>query len=81
MSEPYRPIDCSLYDRYEAWATLRTVVRLEHVAQDGTPQTSEGRIADLFLRGKEEWLRLDDGAEVRLDRIRSAHGIPDASSR
>ena len=81
MSEPYRPIDCSLYDHYEAWATLRTVVHLEHVSEDGTPHISEGRIVDLFLRGKEEWLRLDDDTEVRLDRIRSARGIPDASSR
>ena len=81
MSDSYRPIDCSLYDHYEAWATLRTVVRLEHVAQDDAPQVSEGRIVDLFLRGKEEWLRLDDDTEVRLDRIRSAHGIPVASSR
>jgi len=54
---------------------------LEHVSEDGTPQASEGRIVDLFLRGKEEWLRLDDDTEVRLDRIRSARGIPDASSR
>ena len=81
MSDSYQPIDCSLYDHYEAWATLRTVVRLEHVAQDDAPQVSEGRIVDLFLRGKEEWLRLDDDTEVRLDRIRSARGIPDASSR
>ena len=81
MSDSYQPIDCSLYDHYEAWATLRTVVRLEHVAQDDAPQVSEGRIVDLFLRGKEEWLRLDDDTEVRLDRIRSARGIPDTSSR
>jgi hypothetical protein len=26
----YTPIDCNLYDRYEAWATLRTPLIIEH---------------------------------------------------
>ena len=61
----YIPIDCSLYDHYEAAATLKQRVRLD--LDNGTDL--EGRIVDLFVRDRIEWLRLDSGAEVRLDRI------------
>jgi transcriptional antiterminator Rof (Rho-off) len=66
VKEPvYVPIDCNLYDCYESAATLRQRVRLTLV--DGS--TSEGLIIDLFHRDKAEWLRLDTGADVRLDHI------------
>lgn len=63
--DAYTPIDCNLYDRYEAAATLKQRVRLDLV--DGS--TVEGVIVDLFHKGKAECLRLDDGMEIRLDRI------------
>lgn len=63
--EAYTPIDCSLYDHYEAAATLKQNVRL--TLADGT--VAEGRIVDLFIRDGAEHLRLHDGTEVRLDRI------------
>jgi Rho-binding antiterminator len=67
VNEPaYEPIDCDLYDRYEAAATLRQRVRLTFV--DGS--ASEGIIHDLFVRDKIEWLRMDDGSEARLDAVR-----------
>lgn len=64
--QDYVPIDCNLYDRYEAAATLRQHVILEHM--DGT--TLEGTIVDLFHRDKAEWLRMGNGRAVRLDHIR-----------
>ncbi len=61
----YVPIDCNLYDRYEAAATLKQQVRL--TLKHG--RISEGRIVDLFHREKAEWLRMDQGDEVQLDDI------------
>jgi transcriptional antiterminator Rof (Rho-off) len=61
----YTPIDCSLYDRYEAAATLRHQVEL-HLT-DGTTRT--GRILDLQVRDKIEWMVLDQAPDIRLDRI------------
>ena len=63
----YVPVDCSLYDHFEAAATLKEHVRLEF--KDGKVQ--EGIIVDLFQREGAEWLRLSDGTEHRLDRIQA----------
>jgi transcriptional antiterminator Rof (Rho-off) len=61
----YAPIDCNLYDRYEAAATLKRTV----VLTTDTGEEVQGVITDLFIRERIEWLRLSDGAEIRLDRI------------
>lgn len=61
----YDPIDCSLYDRYEAAATLRQLVELR--LTDGTLRT--GRIRDLQVRDKVEWMVLDQAPDIRLDMI------------
>lgn len=65
--ERYIPIDCSLYDRYEAAATLKQQVRLSLV--DG--EVLEGVIVDFFHKDKAEWMRMKDGHELRLDTISS----------
>lgn len=64
-ADVYTPIDCNLYDRYEAAATLKQHVRLE--LRDG--RVWEGTIVDLFHKDKAEWLRLDNGSASRLDDI------------
>lgn len=65
-SDGYRPIACDFHDQLEAYATLRRRVRLS--LKDG--EAAEGRIADLYTTAdKQEFLRLDGGAEIRLDRI------------
>ena len=58
-------IDQDLRANFCPAATLQQRVRL--TMMDGN--TSEGLIKDLFHRDKAEWLRLDTGAEVRLDRV------------
>jgi methyl halide transferase len=63
--EAYTPIDCNLYDRYEAAATLKRPVVL--TLDSGT--TVRGIITDLFIRDRIEWLRLNGGEEIRLDGI------------
>jgi transcriptional antiterminator Rof (Rho-off) len=62
----YRPIACEFHDRLEAFATLRRRVRLSLAGEDA----AEGLIADIYTAAdKQEFLRLDNGAEIRLDRI------------
>lgn len=61
----YVPVDCSLYDHYEAAATLKSRVQLSLTDGSVVP----GIITDLFVRDRVEWMRLDDGREIRLDTI------------
>ncbi|MBW8888354.1 MAG: hypothetical protein JF616_11420 [Fibrobacteres bacterium] len=71
-NDDYRPIACDLYDRLESIATLRSLVRLTLKDEDAGPggASAEGRIADIYTReDKQEFLRLDGGQEIRLDRI------------
>jgi transcriptional antiterminator Rof (Rho-off) len=69
----YQPIACDFHDRLESFATLRQRVRLSLKNGDsGAAEdlSAEGRIADIYTReDKQEFLRLDNGAEIRLDRI------------
>jgi len=43
---------------------------LEIAPPDASPETVAGRIADLYTRGTEEYLRLESGREVRLDHVK-----------
>lgn len=72
---PYRSIGCSYYDRLEALAVRRTRCTLVFETE-GTERSASGVITDLFVRDAAEYLRLDDGTEVRLDHLRSVDGVP-----
>jgi len=68
----YRPIDCSLHDRYEAAAVRRTPVRIEWVDPVAGDRIAEGLIVDVLARSGAEFLVMDDGSEIRLDYISSS---------
>ncbi|MBK8614184.1 MAG: hypothetical protein IPN85_12060 [Flavobacteriales bacterium] len=65
----YTPIDCNLYDTYEAWATLRTMLVITHRDDHDVEMKSEGRIVDLRNEVGAEWLVMDNGTRIRLDRV------------
>ncbi|WP_303309514.1 hypothetical protein [Hymenobacter sp. BT730] len=70
MATDYQPINCSFYDELEALATTRQRCTLVYRTEPDTPpSTYSGVITDLFLRDKVEYLRLEDGFEVRLDNL------------
>lgn len=72
QNDAYRPIACDFHDKLEALATLRRRVRVLLKDADGAGSASsvEGLIADIYTReDKREFLRLDGGMEIRLDRI------------
>ena len=72
-TKPYIPIDCSYYDRLEAWATLRENVTIK---LNEKPELLTGVIKDLYVRDKVEYLLLNSGKEIRLDQIASVNDIP-----
>lgn len=65
--EKYIPIDCNLYDHYEAAATLGQ--NCTFTLANG--QKVEGRIVDLYIKDHVEHLKLHNGMELRLDHIKA----------
>ncbi|GAB2459240.1 hypothetical protein GCM10011375_08940 [Hymenobacter qilianensis] len=66
----YQPISCSFYDELEARATTRQPCTLTYRPEpDMPPSTYKNIISDLFIRNKVEYLRLQDGFELRLDAL------------
>jgi Rho-binding antiterminator len=64
----YQPISCSFYDELEARATTGQSCTLTYrLEPDTPPSTYQGVISDLFIKDKVEYLRLQDGFELRLD--------------
>lgn len=71
----YSPIDCGLHDRLEAFAVSRNACRVIFAAPSGGQRTLTGHIVDVFTRGGAEFLRMDAGSEIRLDRLRSVERV------
>ncbi|GAA3935467.1 hypothetical protein [Hymenobacter algoricola] len=66
----YHPISCTFYDELEARATTGQECTLTYRPEPDTPpSTTRGIITDLFIQDKVEFLRLQDGFEIRLDTL------------
>ena len=72
--KPYKPIDCSFYDRLEEAITLNTEVVLE-IEQEGEIRQLNTTLIDLFIENKIEWLMTGIGEIIHLDHIHSINGI------
>ena len=71
----YHPIDCSLHDRLEQIATLRSRVRIAYRASESDTVETEQQILDVFTRDGVELVRLGDGREIRLDDLAEVNGV------
>lgn len=70
----YQPVSCQFYDELEALATLRKPLTVVYLNPLGQAHNATGKIKDIFTRYKAEFLLLDDGTEIRLDRILQVNG-------
>ena len=66
---PYIPIDCEYHDALEAFATTRERVTIAFRNDGGETEQRDGTIVDVYARDGEEFLELDSGDRVRLDRL------------
>lgn len=69
----YQPINCSFYDLLEQAATLGTVCTIIYITKDKEVKI-EGKLNDLYVRKKVEYLKLATGIEIRLDNLVSLNG-------
>lgn len=76
MKSPYKPIDCSYYDRLEAWATLGEICHIIWLDKEGTKCQVDSKINDLRLEDGVEYLIIaDHHLSIRLDQLISVNGI------
>jgi transcriptional antiterminator Rof (Rho-off) len=73
--EEYRPVDCSLHDQLEAFATTGQPCRIAYEDDDGRRREAHDRIADVYAEGGVEYVRTGAGNAIRLDRIRQVDGV------
>lgn len=74
MDDTYILVSCDFHDRLEAWATLRQICQI--VYRNATNESIEvqSRIVDIYAAKGADFLKLEDGTEIRLDRIVSVNG-------
>jgi len=68
-SDDYRPVNCEFHDVLEAWATRRQAVRIEVQTTGGGTRSHVAVIADVVCQGGAEYLVLQGGGTIRLDRL------------
>lgn len=66
---PYRPIDCGVHDVLEASAVLRRPCRIGFRRSDGAVEEVRAVIADVYAHEGAEYVRLETGLVIRLDRL------------
>jgi Rho-binding antiterminator len=66
---PYLPINCNSYDILLAKATLKTNCKISYASEGGNTLQTEGIILDVYTKVKEEFLQLNNGIIIRLDKL------------
>jgi hypothetical protein len=70
LKERYEPVNCDFTDEIEDLSVRKLPVDVSYWDQTKRLQKACGRITDIFTSPqKEEFLKLDDGTLVRLDKI------------
>lgn len=75
MENTYKPIDCGFHDHLEAAATLGKYVKLQYFTDIHEFMTAMAVIKDIVTKDKMEFLVLNTGEEIRLDRVVSIDEI------
>ena len=76
-TDPYTPIACGLVDELEASIVLRKRGEIVYTTPEGdSVSLADGRAVDWKSEADGEFLILEDGTRVRMDRIVSYLGKP-----
>jgi Rho-binding antiterminator len=71
----YQPISCSLYDQLELLVMRRQLCSIQYKNFQGTDEEQQTRLVDLFSRNQQEFVRLEEGLEIRLDAVISVRPV------
>ncbi len=65
----YVPVDTDLVDNLEHYASDKIHVQIHYKDHTGTAQEMRGLIGDVYTKEHQEFLKMVDGREIRLDQI------------
>ncbi len=74
MASDYQPVACSFYDEL-GLRMMRGCSCTLVVAYGDATETIDTVIRDLYTEGDAEYVQLDDGQRVRLDRIQQVDNV------
>lgn len=75
MTADYQPVSCEFHDVLETLAIRRNPVVIVYRDEHGAHAEVRDRILDVSARGGEEFMALQGGLSLRLDRIVSVNGV------
>ena len=76
MGDKYHPISCSFHDVIEDRIVREKVCLLTYICSEaGELQSFEGKLLDVVIESKQEFLVLENGNRVRLDHIMSLDNL------
>lgn len=78
---PYTPVGCGFYDMLEAAAVRKVVTHVRYLEEDGRETRYAGLILDVYSRGQEEFVVIEGGREIRLDRLAEIDGVVNTACR
>jgi len=67
--DAYTPVSCDFSDELESLATLRQGCRILYHDDANREVEAQGLIVDIYAANHADYLKLEDGTEIRLDRI------------
>lgn len=65
----YCPVDCEFTDELEHFSVLKIKVEVRYWGDDSKLAEESGLIVDITSREKQEFIKMESGVEIRLDRI------------
>lgn len=72
--DKYQPVSCAFFDMIEDFAEKKEEVRIEYYDNQHSIKSTTGHITNIFTEDKQEFLMVDYGDEIRLDKITGING-------
>ena len=70
----YVPIACEAHDHLESWSVLKITCSIQYLDSNDTVASVDSQIIDVFAKNGEEFIKIENGDLIRLDRIISING-------
>jgi Rho-binding antiterminator len=74
IMDEYVIVSCDFQDHLEEWSTLRQKCQITYRDADNKQVEIQGLIVDIYSADKADFLKLDNGTVIRLDKIVSVNG-------